>query len=142
MRVPRTLNPLDNDKMALLVEVLAHLHGTFWGRLPETPSGEGQFGWLWPPSADPSVPLTPHLMRLSARRLADRTPIPVDAGRFIWENFQAATAVVDEGPHTVLHGDSHPGTPSSATVERACWTGRSSAAATLPATSRTRWSSA
>ena len=106
---PDTLNPLDNDKMALLVEVLAHLHGTFWGRLPEKPSGEGQFGWLWPPSADPSVPLTPHLMRLSARRLADRTPIPVDAGRFIWENFQAATAVVDEGPHTVLHGDSHPG---------------------------------
>ena len=106
---PDTLNPLDNDKMALLVEVLAHLHGTFWGRLPETPSGEGQFGWLSPPSADPSVPLTPHLMRLSARRLADRTPIPVDAGRFIWENFQAATAVVDEGPHTVLHGDSHPG---------------------------------
>jgi hypothetical protein len=106
---PDTLNPLDNDKMALLVEVLADLHGTFWGRLPEKRGGGGQFGWLWPPSSDPSVPLTPHLMRLSARRLADRTSIPVEAGRFIWENFTAATALVDEGPHTVLHGDPHPG---------------------------------
>jgi aminoglycoside phosphotransferase (APT) family kinase protein len=95
--------------MALLVEVLAHLHGTFWGRLPERPRSGGQFGWLWPPSGDPSVPLTPYLMKMSARRLADRTSIPVEAGRFIWENFRAVTALVDAGPHTVLHGDSHPG---------------------------------
>jgi aminoglycoside phosphotransferase (APT) family kinase protein len=106
---PDTLNPLGTAKMALLVETLAHLHGTFWGRLPEKPGGSGRFGWLWPPSSDPSVPLTPHLMRMSARRLADRTSIPVDAGHFIWENFRAATNLIDEGPHTVLHGDSHPG---------------------------------
>jgi len=106
---PDTLNPLDTDKMALLVEVLAELHGTFWGRLPEKPGNGGQFGWLWPPSSDPSVPLTPHLMRMAARRLADRTSIPVDAGRFIGENLTAATNLIDAGPHTVLHGDSHPG---------------------------------
>jgi Ser/Thr protein kinase RdoA (MazF antagonist) len=108
-RFPDTLHPLDNDQMALLVEVLAHLHGTFWGRLPERPGGGGQFGWLWPPSSDPSVPLTPSLMKMSARRLVDRTSIPVEAGGFIWENFRAVTALVDAGPHTVLHGDSHPG---------------------------------
>jgi aminoglycoside phosphotransferase (APT) family kinase protein len=105
---PDTLHPLDNDQMALLVEVLAHLHGTFWGRLPEKPGG-GQFGWLWQPSSDPSVPLTPYLMKMSARRLVDRTSIPVEAGRFIWENFRAVTALVDKGPHTALYGDSHPG---------------------------------
>jgi aminoglycoside phosphotransferase (APT) family kinase protein len=108
-RFPDTLHPLDNDQMALLVEVLARLHGTFWGRLPEKPGGGGQFGWLWPPASDPSVPLTPYLMKMSARRLVDRTSIPVEAGRFIWENFRAVTALVDAGPHTVLHGDSHPG---------------------------------
>ena len=106
---PDTLNPLDNDKMALLVEALARVHGTFCGRLPEKPSGGGQFGWLWPPSADPSVPLTPLVMRLSVHRLADMTSIPVDAGRFVWENFAAVTALVDDGQHTVLHGDPHPG---------------------------------
>ena len=68
-----------------------------------------QFGWLWPPSADPSTALTPGIMRLSARKLAERTSIPVDAGRYLWENFHAVTAIVDAGPHTVLHGDSHPG---------------------------------
>ena len=30
-------------------------------------------------------------------------------GRFLWENFQAITEVIDAGPHTVLHGDAHPG---------------------------------
>src|ERR1700756_4624297 len=61
------------------------------------------------PSHDPSLPLTPSPMRLSARRLADRTSIPVDDGRFIWENFRVATMLIDVGPHTVLRGDSHPG---------------------------------
>jgi hypothetical protein len=106
---PDTLNPLDDDKMALLVGVLAHLHRTFWGRLPEKPGGGGQFGWLTPPSHDPSIALTPSVMRLSARRLADRTSIPVEDGRFVWEHFGAATRLIDDGPHTVLHGDSHPG---------------------------------
>ena len=106
---PDTLNPLDNDKMALLVSVLAHLPRTFWGRLPEKPGGGGQFGWLTPPSNDPSVALTPSVMRVSARRLTDRTSIPVEDGRFVWEHFRAATRLIDDGPHTVLHGDSHPG---------------------------------
>jgi hypothetical protein len=102
---PDTLHPLDKDQMALLVEFFAHLHGTFWGRLPAKPGGRRQFGWLRPPSAEPSNLLTPALLRLSARR----TSIPVEAGRFIWENYQAITATVDSGTHTVLHGDAHPG---------------------------------
>jgi aminoglycoside phosphotransferase (APT) family kinase protein len=48
-------------------------------------------------------------MRMSARKLADRTAVPIEAGRFLWENYQAATEIVDAGTHTVLHGDSHPG---------------------------------
>jgi len=106
---PDTLHPLSADQMAQLVEVLAGLHATFWGRLPEKSGGGGQFGWLLAPSDDPANLMTPSVMRMSARRLAGSTSIPVDAGRYIWENFPAAVAAIDSGPHTVLHGDSHPG---------------------------------
>jgi hypothetical protein len=104
-----TLNPLSVDQMASLVETLAGLHGTFWGQLPESSGGAGEFGWLLAPSKDSASVLTPSLMRMSARKLADRTAIPIESGRFIWDNYQAANAVVDAGTHTVLHGDSHPG---------------------------------
>lgn len=106
---PDTLHPLSTDQMAQVVDVLAELHATFWGRLPQKSGGSGQFGWLIAPSEDPANLLTPTVMRTSARRLARSTSIPVLAGRYIWENFAAVTAVVDSGPHTVLHGDSHPG---------------------------------
>lgn len=104
-----TLHPLSTDQMASLVEVLGELHGTFWGRLPAKPGGRAEFGWLSAPSADPANLLTPGLMKMSARKLADRTTVPIEAGRFLWENYQAATELVDAGTHTVLHGDSHPG---------------------------------
>jgi Ser/Thr protein kinase RdoA (MazF antagonist) len=104
-----TLHPLSTDQMALLVEVLARLHGTFWGKLPEKSGGRGEFGWLSAPSDEPANLLTPALMKMSARKLADRTTVPVESGRFLWENYQAATELVDAGTHTVLHGDSHPG---------------------------------
>ena len=106
---PDTLHPLSTDQMAQVVGVLAHLHGTFWGRLPVKPGGTGQFGWLQSPSSDPANLLTPSVMKMSAKRLAASTAIPVHTGRYIWENFARATAIVDSGPHTVLHGDSHPG---------------------------------
>ncbi len=108
---PDTLHPLDKDQMGQLIECFAHLHAAFWGRLPATASqkhsGDGQFGWLMAPSADPANPITPSVMKMSARKLAGRTS--VGDGRFLWENFQAVTEVIDEGPHTVLHGDAHPG---------------------------------
>jgi phosphotransferase family enzyme len=106
---PDTLHPLSTDQMAQLVEVLAGLHGAFWGRLPEKSGGGGEFGWLTAPSEDPANLLTPGLMQRSARKLADRTTVAIESGRFLWENYQAATEIVDAGPHTVLHGDSHPG---------------------------------
>ncbi|MCX2930919.1 phosphotransferase [Mycobacterium sp. CVI_P3] len=106
---PDTLHPLAGDQMAQLVEVLAGLHATFWGRLPQKRGGGDRFGWLLAPSDDPANLMTPSVMRMSARRLARSTSIPVYAGRYIWEHFAAATATIDSGPHTVLHGDSHPG---------------------------------
>jgi Ser/Thr protein kinase RdoA (MazF antagonist) len=104
-----TLHPLSVDQMASLMEVLAGLHAEFCGKLPEKPGGAGEFGWLKVPSQESTNLLTPALMKMSARKLADRTEIPIESGRFLWENYQAASEIVDAGTHTVLHGDSHPG---------------------------------
>ena len=103
-----TLRPIDRDKAALLVELLAHVHGTFWNRLPAAGRG-GPFGWLTATADERSLPISRPLMRLSAKRLADKTSIPIEDGRFVIENYPAAVRLIETPPHTVLHGDSHPG---------------------------------
>jgi Phosphotransferase enzyme family len=105
---PDTLHPLDRDKASQVVAVLARLHATFWGRLP-TRSGDGPLGWIYTASGDHTSLLTGPLLKTSARRLADRTSIPVDKGRFIDENYRAVARLIDTPPHTVMHGDAHPG---------------------------------
>ena len=104
---PDTLHPLGKDKASLVVELLARLHGTFWGRLPH--SSDGPLGWVYSPSGDHTSLLTGSLLKTSARRLAGRTDIPVETGRFIDENYRAVAQLIDKPPHTVMHGDAHPG---------------------------------
>ncbi len=105
---PDTLHPIDADRAALVVELLASLHATFWGRLPAR-TGVGPLGWLYAASGDSASLLTGPLLKTSARRLAERTDLPVDRGRFIDDNYRAVAALVDRAPHTVMHGDAHPG---------------------------------
>jgi hypothetical protein len=105
---PDTLHPLDSDKASLIVESLARLHGTFWGRLPDQ-SGNGPLGWLYAASDDSASLLTGPLLKTSARRIAERTSVPVETGRFIDENYRAVAQLIDTPPHTVMHGDAHPG---------------------------------
>jgi Ser/Thr protein kinase RdoA (MazF antagonist) len=105
---PDTLHPLTTAQAALTVELLARLHGNFWGRLPRR-SGDGQLGWLNAASAGKFTLLTEPLLKTSLRRLADRTDIPVAEGRFIADNYGAVARLIDETPHTVMHGDAHPG---------------------------------
>jgi hypothetical protein len=97
---PDTLHPLDKDRANLIVELLARLHGTFWGRIPD---------WVYSASADSSSMMTGPLLKSSARRIAERTDIPVATGRFIDENYRAAARLIDRSPNTVMHGDAHPG---------------------------------
>jgi Phosphotransferase enzyme family len=66
-------------------------------------------GWLYTASADSVSLLTGPLLKTSARRLAERTDIPVEKGRFIDENYRAVARLIDTPPHTVMHGDAHPG---------------------------------
>jgi hypothetical protein len=104
---PDTLHPLSTDQASLIVELLAKLHATFWGRLPST--GRGPLGWLYTPSGDVTSLLTGALMTTSMKRIAERSSIPVEKGRFIAENYRAVAALIDAPPHTVMHGDAHPG---------------------------------
>ena len=104
---PDTLHPLSTDQASLIVELLANLHATFWDRLPR--DGRGPLGWLYTPSGDVTSLLTGSLMNTSIKRLAERTDIPVENGRFIADNYRAVAALIDTPPHTVMHGDAHPG---------------------------------
>ena len=104
---PDTLHPFNKDQAGQIVELLARLHGTFWGR-----PGDNALGWLYSGSSDPTVPLVPAMLRTSARRLAGHTDLQntaVEDGRFIIEHYPAVARLIDAPPHTVLHGDPHPG---------------------------------
>jgi aminoglycoside phosphotransferase (APT) family kinase protein len=102
---PDTLHPLSVDQASLIIELLARLHATFWDRLTR----DGRLGWLYTPSGDVTSLLTGSLMKASMKRLAEQTTIPVDKGRFIADNYRAVAALIDTPPHTVMHGDAHPG---------------------------------
>lgn len=95
-----TLHPLKPDQASLLVELLARLHATFWNRVPD---------WVYSPSGDDTTLLTGRLLRTSARKLADRTPIPLADNDFLSRNYRAVATLTDAGAHTVMHGDAHPG---------------------------------
>ena len=97
---PDTLHPLDRDQAAAIVELLATVHAAFWGRPP---------GWVYSASGDTTSLLTGPLLNTSARRLAERTDIPVDDGRFIIDHYRAVARLIDRQPNTVMHGDAHPG---------------------------------
>lgn len=104
---PDTLHPLSPDQASLIVELLADLHATFWERLPR--DGGGPLGWLYTASGDVTSLLTGSLMHASIKRLAERTELPLEKGRFIADNYRAVAALIDTAPHTVMHGDAHPG---------------------------------
>ena len=104
---PDTLHPLSPDQASLIVELLAALHATFWDRLPR--DGRGPLGWLYTPSGDVTSLLTGSLMHASIKRLAGRTTFPIENGSFIADNYRAVAALIDTPPHTVMHGDAHPG---------------------------------
>lgn len=104
---PDTLHPLSVGQAALVVELLATVHGAFWDRMQR--NGSGSLGWLYTSSGDVTSLLTGSLMTTAMKRLNERTAIPVQNGRFIAENYRAVAALIDAPPHTVMHGDAHPG---------------------------------
>ncbi|WP_233164909.1 phosphotransferase family protein [Mycobacterium sp. AT1] len=106
-RFPDVVHPHDENETHLLAELLGRVHGTFFDKFSTGASRRPE--WSWSPSEDPNKTLVPAIMKLSARRLTQRTAVPVMSGRFIWENHRAVTHVIDHGPQTLVHGDPHPG---------------------------------
>ena len=88
------------DQASAVMELLARLHATFWERVPN---------WVYTASADSAALLTGPLLKTSARRIAEKTDIPVERGRFIDDNYRAVARLIDQAPNTVMHGDAHPG---------------------------------
>ncbi len=105
---PDTLHPLSSEQAGQVVELLAGVHATFWDRLPAE-EGRGPLGWIYSTSGDCTSLLTGSLLKTSSKRVAERSDIPVANGKFIDENYRAVATVMDRPPHTVLHGDAHPG---------------------------------
>ncbi len=99
---PDTLHPLGVDRAALVVELLARVHATFWERADH-------HRWIYSASGDATSLLTGPLANAAIRRLGDTTTIGVRDGQFIIDNYRAVATLIDAGPHTVMHGDAHPG---------------------------------
>jgi aminoglycoside phosphotransferase (APT) family kinase protein len=97
---PDTLHPLSAAQAGQVVELLARLHARYWER---------PHAWTYTASGDHTSLLTRTLLNNSARRLAGRTTLAIEDGRFIIDNYRAVARLIDRGPHTVMHGDAHPG---------------------------------
>ena len=97
---PTTLKPISTERAVKVVDLLARLHATFWGRIPD---------WVYSASGDSSSLMVGGLLKLSSRRIAERTDIDIARGRFIDDNYRAVATLLDATPNTVMHGDAHPG---------------------------------
>jgi Phosphotransferase enzyme family len=105
------LNPLDLGQATAVLETLAGLHGSQW-RNPrlDVSGGAGGLAWIRANGSDPLLPLVARVMQSLGRRLgkADASLVPME-GRRILLHYRSIAAVLDAGPHTILHGDPHPG---------------------------------
>ncbi len=105
------LQPVEVAQAEAVLDTLAALHGSQW-RSPQLDrrSGPGRLGWVRANSEDPMLPLVTAAVRSMGSRLARRDPALAPAGaREILRRYPAVARELDAGPHTLLHGDAHPG---------------------------------
>jgi hypothetical protein len=97
---------LDPAQVLLVLENLARLHGRFWS----SPRLDGDLGWVRANRDDPMLPAIHRALTSMAKRIARDAPELVPAGgRAILARYPAIAQRLDQGPHTILHGDPHPG---------------------------------
>jgi hypothetical protein len=98
-----TLSRLTTDQTAAVLSTLARLHGATHANPP-------QVGWLGTNSGDALLPLISGSLPRLAAKVAERAPELVStAAAPLLRGYRRWASVLDEGPHSVLHGDPHPG---------------------------------
>lgn len=98
-----TLSRLTTDQTAAVLSTLARLHGATHGRLPAV-------GWLGTNSGDALLPLISGSLPRLAAKVAQRAPELVsEEAAPLLRGYRRWAPMLDEGPHSVLHGDPHPG---------------------------------
>ncbi|MGZ4710948.1 MAG: phosphotransferase, partial [Acidimicrobiales bacterium] len=99
------LAPVDVGSAEAVLDTLAALHGACW-QAPQL----DRLGWIRANSTDAMLPLVSTAVRAMGSRLAHRDPALAPAGgRAILRSYPSVARQLDAGPHTVLHGDPHPG---------------------------------
>ncbi|GAB3254848.1 phosphotransferase [Nocardioides dilutus] len=98
-----TLTRLTTDQTAAVLSTLARLHGATHTRLPRV-------GWLGTNSGDALLPLVSASLPRLAAKVAERAPelLSTEAAPLL-RGYRRWARSLDEGPHSVLHGDPHPG---------------------------------
>jgi hypothetical protein len=98
-----TLSRLTTDQTAAVLSTLARLHGATHRRLPGV-------RWLGTNSGDALLPLISGSLPRLATKVAQRAPELVsDDAAPLLRGYRRWAPMLDEGPHSVLHGDPHPG---------------------------------
>ena len=102
-RFASRLEPLSDDQGGQLITGLAHLHAHFW----EDPRFDGEMSWL-PPAMRGSFGAK--LVASAKEQFADEMPPVFTALCDVFiENHERVSEILDDGPHTLIHGDTHAG---------------------------------
>lgn len=105
------LAEIELPSVEAVLDTMAVLHGSCWrtSRLDDR-AGAGSLGWVRANSGDPMLPLVTAAVRSMGKRLARRDAALAPLGaREILRRYPAVARELDAGPHTLLHGDPHPG---------------------------------
>jgi hypothetical protein len=109
-RFTDTVGGMTVPEAEAVVDTLAGLHGAFWDSPRLADPGSGGLSWVTTNSGDPQLPIIQKALVAAGKRVAKRHPeyVPWE-GRRILSRYLAVADELDTGPHTLLHGDPHPG---------------------------------
>jgi len=111
-RFPNALSEISMEEMQSLMKQLASLHARFW----ESPRLEGDLSWVPTTSKGGMFPVFDAIgldvIRDQVRKNAFKQELIAPLNRSIddmWADVWKAQALFDQGPITLLHGDTHMG---------------------------------